>query len=90
MHITYQGYCAIQWKQSSSTTPDPYQVGYKATSTIDNTDCGPTSEYGAFTSIPGLSHDQSLAPQDEPFYFRSQSRWCASNSYSKWTSNLPY
>ena len=51
---TYQGYCAIQWKQSSSTTPDPYQVGYKATSTIDNTDCGPTSEYGAFTSIPGL------------------------------------
>ena len=63
MHNTYQGYCAIQWKQSSSTSPDPYQVGYKATSTIDNTDCGPTSEYGAFTSIPGLSHDQSLAPK---------------------------
>jgi len=57
---TEKGYCAIQWKQSSSTSPDPYQVGYKATSTIDNTDCGPTSEYGAFTSIPGLSPDGVL------------------------------
>ena len=37
------GFCRIAWKQSSSTTPDPFQLG--TTATVDATACGPTNAY---------------------------------------------
>ena len=49
---TEKGYCKIQWKESSSTAPDPFQVG--AGTTIDGTACT------EFINIPNLSPDGVL------------------------------
>jgi len=46
---TEKGYCRIQWKQSSTTSPDPFQL---AGANIDATDCD-----NAFINIPNLSPD---------------------------------
>merc|ERR1712064_194934 len=49
---TEKGYCRIQWKENSATSPDPYYVGTGAA--IDATACPD------FTLIPGLSPDGIL------------------------------
>merc|ERR1712064_244348 len=46
---TEQGYCKIQWKESSSTTPDPFTIGGNAA--IEATGCT------ELISIPNLSPD---------------------------------
>ena len=67
---TEEGYCAIQWKQSSTTTPDPFQVGTEGTASaaaaattpvittgtndIESNDCSGTTGY---IGIPNLSPD---------------------------------
>ena len=33
---TEKGYCAIQWKESSTTSPDPFQVSVKLESLTDS------------------------------------------------------
>jgi len=52
---TEEGYCAIQWKQSSSTTPDPFDIGTTLTA-IESNDCVALNGY---ISIPNLSPDGS-------------------------------
>jgi len=47
---TELGYCAIQWKESSTTSPDPFEVG--TGTAIDTTACP-----GALIFIPNLSPD---------------------------------
>ena len=37
------GYCKIQWKQSSTTSPDPFQVGASPTSLIGSGGSAPTA-----------------------------------------------
>ena len=48
---TEKGYCAIQWKQSSTTSPDPFQVGTYTPS------AGSSACTGGFIFIPNLSPD---------------------------------
>merc|ERR1711902_174043 len=51
---TEAGYCAIQWKQSSTTSPDPFGVGASPTTQIESNGCD-ASAAGAFILIPNLS-----------------------------------
>ena len=67
---TEEGYCAIEWKQSSTTTPDPFGIGTEAAATaaaaaatpvittgtgdIESNDCSGTNGY---IGIPNLSPD---------------------------------
>jgi hypothetical protein len=50
---TEKGYCAIQWKQSSTTSPDPFQVGASPTTAVgaDGTTCA------VYIFIPSMSPD---------------------------------
>ena len=54
---TEKGYCAIQWKQSSTSNPDPFGVG-EATKISTNADPGATVGDGtctlAYVLIPNL------------------------------------
>jgi len=71
---TEKGFCRIAWKQSSSTTPDPFQLG--TTATVDATACGPTN---AYIGISQMSPDGTLPipiPQGVVAY---QSEFCGSN-----------
>jgi len=49
---TAKGYCKIQWKESSTTTPDPFTIG--ATTNADATGCL------EIVRVPGLSPDGVL------------------------------
>ena len=52
---TEKGYCAIQWKVSSTTSPDPFGVGVVG-AYIESDGCD-TSTVGAFIYIPNMSQD---------------------------------
>ena len=47
LYILFSGYCGIQWKESSTTSPDPFDVG--TGTSIDATACAD------FIFIPNLS-----------------------------------
>lgn len=52
---TEKGYCGIQWKESSTTSPDPFQM---TKSPISNAASGiPTACAASFIYIPNLSPD---------------------------------
>lgn len=52
---TEDGYCGIEWKQSSTTTPDPFGIGVTVPAiSIENVACPPIN---AYISIPNLSPD---------------------------------
>ena len=73
---TEQGYCAIQWKESSSTSPDPFGVG----STITQVESDGCDGLNGFILIPNLSQDgiQKLPiPVSTTYAFQSQV--CGSN-----------
>ena len=75
---TEAGYCAIQWKESSTTSPDPFGVGASPTTQIESNGCD-ASAAGAFILIPNLSPDgiQKLpVPVGSQGY---QSQQCGSN-----------
>ena len=75
---TEAGYCAIQWKESSTTSPDPFGVGASPTTQIESNGCD-ASAAGAFILIPNLSPDgiQKLpVPVGAQGY---QSQQCGSN-----------
>ena len=81
--LTYQncirteaGYCAIQWKESSTTSPDPFQIGTLAT-TGANGAAGTVC--GQFVYIPGLSKDGINKIPDDPGLKGFQSQVCGSN-----------
>ena len=53
---TEAGYCKIQWKQASTTSPDPFGIGPTATLVkAEANDC-PTANFG-YLGIPSLSPD---------------------------------
>ena len=59
---TEKGYCAIQWKESSTATPDPFQVGVIASAIFANGPgaCAPAPACtcaSAYINIPALSPD---------------------------------
>jgi len=53
---TEKGYCAIQWKESSTTSPDPFQVGASPTTAIGANGASGTA-CANFIFIPNLSPD---------------------------------
>ena len=73
---TEQGYCAIQWKESSSTSPDPFGVG----STITQVESDGCDGLNGFILIPNLSQDgiQKL-PIPVSTTYAYQSQVCGSN-----------
>jgi len=76
---TEKGYCAIQWKESSTTSPDPFGVGASPTTQIESDGCDATANAG-FILIPNLSQDgiQKLPiPVSTTYAFQSQV--CGSN-----------
>ena len=55
---TEAGYCAIQWKQSSSTTPDPFGIVGPTIATQAGSGTNPGQLCGSgFVAIPSLSMD---------------------------------
>ena len=73
---TEQGYCGIQWKESSSTSPDPFGVGSTITA-IESDGC---DGLNGFILIPNLSQDgiQKL-PIPVSTTYAYQSQVCGSN-----------
>merc|ERR1719445_93242 len=70
---TEAGYCAIQWKESSTTSPDPFDVG--TGTSIDATACP-----GALIFIPNLSpNGLSEIPIPVSPALAFQSEQCGSN-----------
>ena len=69
---TEKGYCAIQWKESSTTSPDPFQVSVKLESLTDSglhfdldfvqVGSAPTSAIGANGATPTLCPEFILIP----------------------------
>lgn len=59
---TEKGYCSIQWKESSSTSPDPFQIGTGAA--IDATGCV------EFINIPNASPN-GINPTGGPVAFQN-------------------
>ena len=49
----FQGYCKIQWKQSSATTPDPFGIGTTVGTAIVTACAG----FGGYIAIPHMSPD---------------------------------
>ena len=67
---TEKGYCAIQWKESSTTSPDPFGVGASLTTAI-----GADGNCANFIYIPSLSPDGIRAipvPMGTTLGFQSQ------------------
>merc|ERR1712079_648100 len=54
---TEAGYCAIQWKESSTTSPDPFGVGASPTTAIGANGATPTACLTGYVNIPALSPD---------------------------------
>jgi hypothetical protein len=54
---TEKGYCAIQWKQSSTTSPDPFGILGTTTTAAGAGGSSTTLCTSGFVSIPGLSMD---------------------------------
>ena len=54
---TEKGYCAIQWKESSTTSPDPFGVGAAPTTAIGANGATPTACLTGYVNIPALSPD---------------------------------
>ena len=75
---TEKGYCAIQWKESSTTSPDPFAIGDSPTDQIESNGCSPAPN-GAWIEIPNLSQDgiQKLPATVASQGFQSQQ--CGSN-----------
>ena len=69
---TEKGYCAIQWKESSTTSPDPFQVSVKLESLTDSglhfdfdfvqVGSAPTSAIGANGATATLCPEFILIP----------------------------
>jgi len=75
---TEAGYCAIQWKESSTTSPDPFGVGASPTTQIESNGCDATAA-GAFILIPNMSQD-GIQKLPIPVASQSfQSQLCGSN-----------
>ena len=76
---TEAGYCAIQWKESSTTSPDPFGVGASPTTQIESNGCD-ASAAGAFIFIPNMSQDgiQKL-PIPVSSTYAYQTQLCGSN-----------
>ena len=68
---TEAGYCAIQWKESSTTSPDPFDVG--TGTSIDATACD------EFIFIPNLSPDGIAENSFSPVAAAFQGEVCGSN-----------
>merc|ERR1711915_381679 len=68
---TEAGYCAIQWKESSTTSPDPFDVG--TGTSIDATGCD------EFIFIPNLSPDGIRENSFAPVAAAFQGEVCGSN-----------
>ena len=54
---TEAGYCRIQWKQSSTTSPDPFGILGTTTATAGSGGSATTLCTSGFVSIPDLSMD---------------------------------
>ena len=69
---TEKGYCGIQWKQSSTTSPDPFQVGAAPTTAVgsDGSTCA------VFIYIPNLSPDGIKPVPVPPGISAYQSQMC--------------
>ena len=73
---TEQGYCAIQWKESSTTSPDPFQVGPIATVAANGASGTTCAQY---ITIPNLSPD-GIRPIPVPLGLLAyQTTMCGSN-----------
>ena len=75
---TEKGYCAIQWKESSTTSPDPFGVGASPTTQIESNGCD-ASAAGAFILIPNLSPDGIQKIPNPVGSQGYQSQQCGSN-----------
>ena len=76
---TEAGYCAIQWKESSTTSPDPFAFGVSPPGTAWTTAAAngaSTTVCGQFVHIPGLSKDGITKIPDDPGLLGFQSQMC--------------
>jgi len=84
--LTYQncirteaGYCAIQWKESSTTSPDPFEFGVSPPAAVWTTAAASGAAAtlcGQFVFIPGLSKDGITKIPIEPGIKAYQSQVC--------------
>ena len=84
--LTYQncirteaGYCAIQWKESSTTSPDPFEFGVSPRAAVWTTAAASGAAAtlcGQFVFIPGLSKDGITKIPIEPGIKAYQSQVC--------------
>lgn len=73
---TEKGYCKIQWKEASATSPDPFGIGTILTAA--ESDVCPT--YNSWVSIPNLSPDGvSPIPTAGPNTLAFQTQVCGGN-----------
>ena len=81
---TEEGYCAIQWKESSTTSPDPFFFGVAdapgGTNWANTAASGAAATLcGQFVFIPGLSKDGITKIPNEPGVKAFQSQVCGTN-----------
>ena len=79
---TEKGYCAIQWKESSTTSPDPFSLD--SISVVGSNGVGPPAPAvlcdTAYIAIPNLSPDGIVGiPMPVGLYQSWQSQVCGSN-----------
>ena len=58
---TEKGYCAIQWKQSSTTSPDPFEIVATTPALAASGGSSTTLCTSGFVAIPDLSMDGASA-----------------------------
>lgn len=68
---TEKGYCKIQWKESSTTSPDPFGIGPTALMVKAESGVCSTAHFGYF-GVPQLSSDGVTAISGAPLGFQSQ------------------
>ena len=93
---TEKGYCAIQWKESSTATPDPFQMGAIASAIFACAPAPACTCASAYINIPALSPDgvQKIPiPPGAAQAFQSQvcvrqQLWNRRNGHHCFTSSL--
>merc|ERR1711862_774639 len=79
MGRTEAGYCAIQWKESSTTSPDPFEFGVSPPAAVWTTAAAggaSTTLCEQYVLIPGLSPDGTTKIPAPPGVQAFQSQMC--------------
>ena len=79
---TEAGYCAVQWKESSTTSPDPFEFGVQPPGAVwANAAAGGAAGTicNQYILIPNLSPDGTTKIPATPGVLAFQSRMCGTN-----------